>query len=110
MQCSSVRNWRERSAMRGYLYNKTGHLVKKLFREAETGGDVSATLSSIKLKEALPVIKAVVNGKKRIALVDSGCSQSFMTRSVCNPPSRQISDILTVKGEILHDDGVETIT
>ena len=44
-------------------------------------GDVSTTLSPIKLKEVRPVIEAVVNGKKCIVLVDSGCSWSFMTRS-----------------------------
>ena len=36
------------------------------------GRDVSATLSPFKLKEVLCVIEAVVYGKKRMALLDSG--------------------------------------
>ena len=54
--------------------------------------------------------EAVVTGKKYTALVDSGCSWLLVTRSVCNPLSRQTSDILTVKSEILHSDGIGTIT
>ena len=50
------------------------------------------------------MIEAIVNGKKHIALVDSGCSQTLMTRSVCNPLSRQKLDIQTV-----NSDGVSTI-
>ena len=56
------------------------------------------------------MIKAVVNGKKCMALVDSGCSRSLVTGSVCDPWSRQASDVLTVDGEILRSNGVGTIT
>ena len=72
MQRGSVRNQRERSAMRCYLCNKTGHLVKNCPGKRKQGRDVSATLSPVKLKEVLPVIEAVVNGKRCLALVDSG--------------------------------------
>ena len=109
IQRRSVRNWRERSTTHCYLCNKTEQSCEKLSGETEMEVDVSTTLSPIKLKEVLPVIEAVVDGKKRIALVDSGCSRFLVTRSVCNPSSWQISDILTVKGEILHSGGVGTI-
>ena len=91
MQCNSIRNWRERSTIRCYLSNKTGHL------------------SPFKLKEVLPVIEDFVNGKKHIALMDSGCSQSLVTRLVCNWLSRQTLDILTVNSEIPHSDCIGTI-
>ena len=45
-----------------------------------------------------------------MALVDSGCSQSLMTESVCNPWSQQASDVLTVDGKTLRGNGIRTIT
>ena len=74
------------------------------------GREVSAALSPFKLKEAPPVIEAVVNGKKRMALVDSGCSRSLVTESVCNSWSGQASDVLTVDGKTLRSNGIGTIT
>ena len=56
------------------------------------------------------MIEAVVNGKKCMALVDSGCSQSFMTGSECNSWSWQASDVLTVDGKTLRSNGIGTIT
>ena len=45
-----------------------------------------------------------------MALVDSGCSRSLVTESVCNPWSGQASDVLTVNGKILHSNGIRTIS
>ena len=56
------------------------------------------------------MIEVVVNGKKRMALVDSRCSRSFMIESVCNPWSGQGSDVLTVDGKTLRCNGIGTIT
>ena len=56
------------------------------------------------------MIEGVLDGKKCIARMDSECSRSIETRSVCNPLSRQTSGILTVNSKILHCDGVGTIT
>ena len=56
------------------------------------------------------MIEAVVNGKKHMTLVDSGCFQSLVTRSVCNPWSQQALDILTVDGKTLRGNGIGTIT
>ena len=56
------------------------------------------------------MIEAVVNGKKRMALVDSGCSRSLVTESACNPWSQQASDVLTVDGKTLRGNGIGTIT
>ena len=36
----------------------------------------------ISLKEVLPIIEVLVNENKHLALVESGCSQSFVTESV----------------------------
>ena len=69
-----------------------------------------ATLSPFKLKDVLLMIEAVVNGKRRMALVDSGCSWSLVTELVCNPWSQQASDVLTVDGKTLRSNGVGTIT
>ena len=65
---------------------KQGILWKIVWRNGKWG-DVSVTLFPIKLKEVLPVIEVVVNGKKHIALVDSERSLSLVIRSVCNPLS-----------------------
>ena len=73
------------------------------------GQEVSATLSPFKLKEALPVIQVVVNGKRCMVLVDCGCSWSLVTESVCNPWSGQASDVLTVDGKTFHSNDIGTI-
>ena len=57
----------------------------------------------------LPAIEPVVNGKKQMILMDSGCSQSLMIELVCNSWSLQASDVLTVDGKTLPGDGVGTI-
>ena len=109
MPRSSVRNRRERSAIRCHLCNKTGHPMKNCPENGKRGRDVSVTLSPFKLKEVLPVIEAVVNGKRRMELVNSGCSRSLVTKSVCNPWSRQASDVLTVDDKTLRGNGIRTI-
>ena len=83
---------------------------EELFEKRKRGQKINATLSPFKLKEAFPVIKVVVNGKRRMALVDSGCSRSLVTELVCNPWNGQASDVLTVDGKTLRSNGIETIT
>ena len=83
--------------------------MKNCPRKQKQGRDVSATLSPFKLKEVLPIIEAVVNGKKCMALVDSGCSRSLVTGSVYNPWSWQASDVLTDDGKTLRGNGIGTI-
>ena len=82
-------------------------------RELETSANenlmVSTSLSSINLKEALPTTEILVDWKKRIALVDSGCSQSLVTRSVYSPRSRQELNIMTENSEIIYGHGVGNI-
>ena len=56
------------------------------------------------------MIEAVVNDKRHMALVDSGCSRSLVTESVYNPWSRQASDVLAVDGKTLRSTGIGTIT
>ena len=110
MQRSSVRHWKERSGIRCHLCNKTGYLMKNCPGNEKRGREVSATLFPFKLKEALPVIEVVVNSKKRMALVDSRCSRSLVTESVCNPWSGQASYVLTVDGKTLRSNSIRTIT
>ena len=45
-----------------------------------------------------------------MVLVDSGCSRSLVTESVCNPWSGQASDVLTVDCKTLRSNGIRTIT
>ncbi len=52
----------------------------------------------------------MVNGKKRTELVESGCSRSLVTGSVCHRWSRQASGVLTVEGKTLCGTGIRTIT
>ena len=56
------------------------------------------------------MIEVVVNGSRRMALVDFGCSRSLVTESVCNRWSGQASDVLTVDGKTLRRNGIGTIT
>ena len=56
------------------------------------------------------MIEVVVNGKRRMAQVDSGCSRSLVTESVCNHWSGQASDVLTVDGKTFRSNGIGTIT
>ena len=56
------------------------------------------------------MIEVVVNGKKRMELVDSGYSRSLVTRSVCNSWSRHALDVLTLDGKTLHSNYIGTIT
>ena len=58
----------------------------------------------------LPLIEAVVNGKKCVALVDSGCSWSLVTGLVCNLWSRQALYVLTVDSKTLCGNGIGTVT
>ena len=55
------------------------------------------------------MIEAVVNGKKCMVLVDSGCFWSLTTGSVCNPWRWQASDVLTVDGMTLRSNVIGTI-
>ena len=55
------------------------------------------------------MIEVMVNGKRRMALVDSGCSRSLVTESVCNHWSGQASNVLTVDGKTLRSNGIGTI-
>ena len=71
--------------------------------------DVSASLSSINLREELPTIEAWIDEKKRIALLDSECSLSLVIGFVCSPWSRHELNIMTANGEIIHGRGVGTI-
>ena len=56
------------------------------------------------------MIEVVVNGKRCMALVDSGYSRSLVTESMCNPRSGQASDVLTVDGKTLRSNDIGTIT
>ena len=109
MQCCSFRNRSERSAICYHLSNKTWHLMKNCLGNGKQRRNFSATLSSFKSKEVLPAIEPVVNGKKQMTLMDSGCSQSLMIELVCNSWSLQASDVLTVDGKTLPGNGVGTI-
>ena len=72
-------------------------------------GEMLVLLSPFKLKEELPIIEAVINGKKHMALMDSGCSRSLMTGLECNSWSQQASDVLTVDGKTLRGNGIGSI-
>ena len=64
-------------------------------RKRDKGREVSTTLSPHKLEEELPVMKVKVNGIDWIALVDSGCSSSVVSRMLCRPEVRKRTAILT---------------
>ena len=53
--------------------------------------------------------EAWINGKKGIALVDSGFSQSLVTGLVCSPLSHKELNIMTTNDEIIHSYGIATI-
>ena len=71
--------------------------------------EVGTTLSPHKLEEVLPVMKAKVNGMDRIALVDSGCSSSVVSRMLCRPEVQKRTAILTAGRKCLLSHGVGSI-
>ena len=76
----------------------------------DNGREVGTTLSPHKLEEVLPVMKVKVNGIDRIALVDSGCSSSVVSRMLCRPEVRKRTVILTAGRKCLLSHGVGSIT
>ena len=71
---------------------------------------VGTTLSPHKLEEVLPVMKVKVNGIDWIALVDSGCSSSVVSRMLCRPEVQKRAAILTAGRKCLLNRGIGSIT
>ena len=76
----------------------------------DKGREVGTTLSPHKLEGVLPVMKVKVNGIDWIALVDSGCSSSVVSRMLCRPEVRKRTAILTAGRKCLLSHGVGSIT
>ena len=74
------------------------------------GREAGTTLSPHKLEEVLPVMKMKVNGRDRIALVDSGCSSSVVSGMLCQPEVWKSTAILTAGRKCLLSHGVGSIT
>ena len=82
----------------------------KLSGKQDKEQEVSTTLSPHKLEEVLPVMKMKVNGIDRIALVDSSCSSSVVSRMLCRPKVWKCTAILTAGRKCLLSYGVGSIT
>ena len=76
----------------------------------DKGREIGTTLSPHKLEEVLPVMKVKVNGIDRIALVDSGCSSSIVSRMLYRLEVRKRTAILTASRKCLLSHGVGRIT
>ena len=74
------------------------------------GLEVSTALSPCRLQEVLPVLKVRINGVERKALVDSGCSWSLVSGSICRPDREQHTTVLTADGKRLASHGVGSVT
>ena len=67
-----------------------GNMIKEEFVKMKQELEVEYLATSKKKeKKKRKKKKTLVNGKKRIAQVDSGGFWSLVTRSVCNPSSQQ---------------------
>ena len=55
-------------------------------------------------------MKVKVNGMDRIALVDSGCSSSFVSGMLCRPEEWKSTAVLTASRKCLLSHGVDSIT
>ena len=92
--------------------NRTQSWCIKVSGKRDKGREVGTTLSPHKLEEVLPVMKVKVNGIDQIALVDSGCSSSIVSRMLCWPEARKCTAILMADRKCLlsHDVGSITLT
>ena len=48
------------------------------------------------MNEVLPAVTVCVNGFKRLALLDTGCSQSLVTRVLCHSWEKKKVDVFTI--------------
>ena len=55
---------------------------------------------------SLPLRRLLVNGRERMALIDTGCSRSIVHASACGDWRRQRESVFTVSGERSECDGV----
>ena len=81
----------------------------KMSGKRRQGRDVSTTLAPGKMKTNLPVMRVSINGVMHDALIDSGCTRSFVRSSVCGPPSRHTIEVLTVDGKSMTSRGVTSV-
>ena len=96
--------------IRCYRCQKKGHVASRCPGNEVRGREVSTILSPHRLKEVLPVIKVQIDGVDRTALVDSGCSSSVVSGSICQPKRQKRTTILTAGGKCLFSHGVGSIT
>lgn len=87
-----------------------GHIVSKSLGKGESRWDVGDSFSPNSFKEMLCVINVQTDGTKCISLVDSGCSWSLVSGSVCRSWSWQKMDILIADSKVLHRSSVGTTT
>ena len=67
------------------------------------GKDISISLLLKQVNnETHPIIRVLVDGYQCMALVDTGCSKTLMSTSVCHYGKFQNIDILTADGKILR--------
>ena len=82
----------------------------ELFGKRARGRRHSASfLPKSLLNKALPAVSVHINGCKRLALVDTGCTQTLVRKACCNAWEKKKVPVLTVGGGSLVCCGVTVV-
>ena len=79
------------------------HIALQCQGKRQRGGGISISLLPDRLNtKKLPSMKVHVDGQECTALIDSGCSQTLVSKAVCHFWKRKSAEVLTTDGGILN--------
>ena len=80
-----------------------GHIVLQCQGNAKGGGGISISLLPDQLNtRKLPSMKVRVDGQECTALIDSGCSQTLVSKAMCRFWKQKSAGVLTADGRTLN--------
>ena len=83
-----------------------GHIALQCQENAKRGGGISISLLPDRLTtKKLPSMKVHVDGQECMALIDSGCSQTLVSKAVCHFWKRKSTGVRTADGRTLNSQG-----
>ena len=100
---------RARTRMHCHRCDKLGHIARNCPGKRARGGRHSASLlPKSPLSKALPAVGVRINGCKRSALIDTGCTQTLVRKACCSAWEKKVP-VLTVGGGSLVCCGVSVV-
>ena len=84
------------------------YFLARLVGKLRRGGGISISLLPDRLNtKKLPSMKVHVDRQEYTALIDSGCSQTLVSKAVCRFWKRKSAGVLTADGRIFAEDMAE---